>query len=442
MPIFSKRTLQRLINENASFMTKEQLLRHVNGLNRHNENSLSIEWEVVLLNAFNKLGRVTYEPALVGKSRPDLLFCHAAGRELLADIATVSDRGFHEENPVEAFLSELERMKKKYRLAEGTFSWKIGGHREGPFRDQKMKLDLPQKKDFSRIFDEKFHRFMKQIKANPCAPFSHIVRTSGADVWIGYNPGTRFSWGDHPGYTVAYSITRNPIYNALKRKSRQIKDSGYKGYRAIVLCDGGCYLFREKLYSPDAFRMREVVCKFLEETSSVGLVLIVSIQSRLRSPFHSQTELNTHIEFFTNSQECAGFADQLVDELAAAMPKPITDASGAVNHLNGRHAKEGISRYGGWKMEGRKIEISARALLLLLAGQISQERFLKDHRLIPTEEDKAGFNMFEKFYREGRLFEKANIRKAAEEDDDAIVFEFGDPDPAISRFVVGGAGRK
>jgi hypothetical protein len=131
-----------------------------------------------------------------------------------------------------------------------------------------------------------------------------------------------------------------------------------------------------------------------------------------------------------------------VDELAAAMPKPITDASGAVNHLNGRHAKEGISRYVGWKMEGRKIEISARALLLLLAGQISQERFLKDHRLIPTEEDKAGFNMFEKFYREGRLFEKANIRKAAEEDDDAIVFEFGDPDPAISRFVVGGAGRK
>ncbi len=46
MPIFSKRTLQRLIDENSRFLTKEQLLKHINGLNKSNEDSINFEWEV------------------------------------------------------------------------------------------------------------------------------------------------------------------------------------------------------------------------------------------------------------------------------------------------------------------------------------------------------------------------------------------------------------
>jgi hypothetical protein len=52
MAIFCRRTLQRLINENATFLTRKQLVSHVNKLN---DGDLSAEWEVVLLNVFSKV---------------------------------------------------------------------------------------------------------------------------------------------------------------------------------------------------------------------------------------------------------------------------------------------------------------------------------------------------------------------------------------------------
>ena len=230
MPIFSKRTLQRLIDENSRFLTKEQLLKHINGLNKSNEDSINFEWEVVLLNAFNKLGKLSHEPTLAGKSRPDLLFSHPTGTELLAEIATVSDRGFEAENPLEPFLSELTRMRNKYGLKQGSFSWRIEGQREGPFRDQKMKLNLPPRRDIHKLFDGSFHRFMKKIKLDPSLACSHTIKTCGTGISLSYNPGSRYGSGSYPAYTVAYSITRNPVYNTLKRKSGQLKQSGYRGH--------------------------------------------------------------------------------------------------------------------------------------------------------------------------------------------------------------------
>jgi hypothetical protein len=435
MPIFSKRTLQRLINENSRFLTKEQLLKHINGLNKSNEDSINFEWEVVLLNAFNKLGKLSHEPTLAGKRRLDLLFGHSTGTELLADIATVSDRGFEAENPLEPFLSELTRMRNKYGLKQGSFSWKIEGQREGPFRDQKMKLNLPPRREIHKVFDGGFHQFMKKIKLTPILPRSLIIRTSDANISINYNPGGKYSSGSYPAYTVAYSITRNPVYNALKRKSNQLKQSGYRGYRAILLCDGGCHLFRDKLYSPDTFRMSDIICKFLRDTSSIDLILTFSIQSRLK-PFYSGTELYSEIQFFTNSGTLTTFADQLSNELKSLIPKPVLDATNGVNHLKGKHRKEGLSHYGGWQMSGNTIRISARALLDLLAGRVSQKKFFEDHKLTPTETHKDAVNYFERSLKQGRLIDGIKLERSIDEDDDWIVIQFGNPDPAIARLVL------
>ncbi len=72
MAIFSRRTLQRIINENASFLTKEQQVNHVEKLN---EGNLSFEWEVVLLYIFSKFGKVTHEPKFEKcRKKIDILF--------------------------------------------------------------------------------------------------------------------------------------------------------------------------------------------------------------------------------------------------------------------------------------------------------------------------------------------------------------------------------
>jgi hypothetical protein len=70
MAIFSRRTIQRLINENASFLTTKQIKSHVDNLNN---GDLGAEWEVVLLNVFSKLGRVEHEKNFNGK-KPDIYF--------------------------------------------------------------------------------------------------------------------------------------------------------------------------------------------------------------------------------------------------------------------------------------------------------------------------------------------------------------------------------
>jgi hypothetical protein len=46
MAIFSRRTLQRLINENAGFLTAKQLKKHVDSLNKADEHSLGAECRV------------------------------------------------------------------------------------------------------------------------------------------------------------------------------------------------------------------------------------------------------------------------------------------------------------------------------------------------------------------------------------------------------------
>jgi len=116
MAIFSRRTVDRMLRENAAFLTEEQLDQHVARLNTKGFQSLDAEWEVAVLNACSKLGRVQHEPLLDGTSKLDLLFTTKDGSKFLADITTVSDEGLEEKEPVEAFNIELKKRLKRAGL--------------------------------------------------------------------------------------------------------------------------------------------------------------------------------------------------------------------------------------------------------------------------------------------------------------------------------------
>jgi len=95
MAIFSRRALQRLIAENTSILSKKQIRKHVDSLNRMDkERSLATEWEVVLINALSKLGSVVHEKNFGGPRRGDIYF-EAKGNpteSFLADITTISTK--------------------------------------------------------------------------------------------------------------------------------------------------------------------------------------------------------------------------------------------------------------------------------------------------------------------------------------------------------------
>src|SRR5438309_1161792 len=115
MALFTRRRLQRILNENAGFLKPDQLSTSVNLLNSIYDEYLAKEWELAMLNAASKHGHVEHEPGARDERKPDLRFrSNYDGVAFIADVATISDRGFHQENPVdafeEAFWRHLEKM--------------------------------------------------------------------------------------------------------------------------------------------------------------------------------------------------------------------------------------------------------------------------------------------------------------------------------------------
>jgi hypothetical protein len=101
MTLFARRTLQRVLSENARFLTPKQSENACGLLNTPHDNYLATEWEQIILNAASKFGTVEHEP-LLGKSKPDLLFrSNDRSFEFIADIAAPSDKGFDALNPAD-----------------------------------------------------------------------------------------------------------------------------------------------------------------------------------------------------------------------------------------------------------------------------------------------------------------------------------------------------
>jgi hypothetical protein len=156
--IFGRRVLQRPINENALFMSDTQIERHVTFLNLAEGQGASTEWEVVLANCFSKVGDVGYEPDLGGTSRPDRLVSPRGTEPFVAEIVTVSDAGYENDNPVRYFESAFEKLATKKGVDPGGFHFRIGGENVGNFPEQKTRLLVPPKRGIERFVTKNLFR--------------------------------------------------------------------------------------------------------------------------------------------------------------------------------------------------------------------------------------------------------------------------------------------
>src|SRR5260221_6593775 len=143
MAIFSRRILQRLIDENDKFLKKRQTRNHVAELNRGN---IAFEWEVVLLNGLSKVGQVAHEKNFKGTTKPDIYFETRENphHNFAADITTVSDKGLEAQNPFDALQDELIKIVKAHDLNSSSFALQVGrGHGRSYKGGPKVKLKLP-----------------------------------------------------------------------------------------------------------------------------------------------------------------------------------------------------------------------------------------------------------------------------------------------------------
>ena len=249
MAIFSRRTLQRLINENAKFLTRKQIKTHVEKLN---QGDLGAEWEVVLLNVFSKLGNVEHERNFNGK-KPDIYFTSDNNLlDFLSDIKTVSDEGIETKNPQNQLQKRLHKEVEQ-RDIKGHWDIQIGGsYKEARKNGTMIQLKLPALARFDKdIFNENFEEFSALIKQNPEELRKYEIKSESIDLAITYKPSKEWTGsGGYPSYkniTSREHLIQNSIYNGLESKSHQLKSSGYEGVLGIIICDGGSDFLKRSL---------------------------------------------------------------------------------------------------------------------------------------------------------------------------------------------------
>lgn len=424
MALFSRRTLQRIIDENSSFLSPKQIDAVCGRLNSLHDGYLAVEWEQALLNAASKSGSVSHERPM-GKSKPDLIF-RASDRPVrfIADITAVSDRGYENENPIDAFQQEFDRhLSKKNLLVAGGFHVKVDTDSSKLYRGsrERVRLKLPKKRSDwdKRIFDGGFFHFLRNVQSHSEQKHEFDRVSTDVGVHISYDPTKRgFSGGNHLVFTIASHISKNPIYNALKEKGDQIKAAGWDGTAGIFLCDGGCETLTVHRPSWSAYNLEEIVRYFLRQVNSVSFVLVFTVKT-------VSGHLRPAAQLYKNSriQTPSSDLEFVLDRILKSLPIPETTPFQARHAIKSGRGLEG--RMNDAMTIGGKVEMSARELLDILAGkQTVQAVFEKHSSPLP--------NPFAQRLAEGRLISKVTIQHVPEHDDDRVVIEFGAPDPAIS----------
>ncbi len=432
MAIFSRRTIQRLIDENASFLNKAQLENHVKKLN---EGDLSFEWEVVLLNVFSKLGNVVHEPKFANCSRKiDVLFSSKEKDEIkiLADITTISDKFAETENPVEYLEDKLLQIAIKKKLPGG-FGFSIGGNTaQDTFLRKKQELFIPSKKDFDRevFFSAEFKEFINEILQKPYQSSELYITKDRIQLRIIYSLNGITS-STFSTYTEIISLEDNSIWKALIRKYKQLKGTKYKGHIGIIICDGDCESIRSVTSSWYSKTSGDVIRRFLSKKTRVSFVLIIYVEQS--TSFSGKNKIVCNI--FKGKQfdeKLEDFFSYFLKSIEKLFPIPERTPMNAVNFLKAKllfqenaSLNEGESFFGGGVISNNKIKISSRTLLDVLAGKISYDEFPDEYK-----------NFFNRKLTEKKLINELEFEKQSENDDDWIIFKFGEQDLAISPFTV------
>jgi hypothetical protein len=448
MPIFSRRTIQRMLNENAGFLAKGQLGRHVYLLNREDFQSLVAEWEVAVLNAFSKLGKVEHEPDLGGTARLDLLFTptHHPGVSIAADVATVSDEGYEEENPVRDFYVELTSRIAKAGIPGNGFNLTIQSRRPPKFGEN-PKVMLPPRGDFAReIFNADFRAFLRKVKEHPQQPASYFVHTARTSLQLTYTPGQRYFMSHYATYNRATSKKRNPVFNALKLKTqKQLKRVHYSGPKGIILCDGGSNMPNPPGHYSSNFNYNaeDAIKEFLRQNQSVDFVLMISsvwTEDGLHRPWEGRAARTVRVSVVGNKSfdSLPAAVRESMAALEQHFPVPTNTSAGARETLRYRYdSKESRPLAGGLReVNHNQIKLSANAVLALLAGAITQEEFFKAMGFKPwSDEPHAYRNSFEYMLSKKMRIAGVQVEETEHDDDDTLVFNFDGPDPARSPFI-------
>jgi len=425
-------------------------------------------WEVVVLKSLSTLGTLRHEVELSSGRRPDFELQSIVGNSatlIVGDVATVSDAGLDDRNPVGTLRNEITRLARKHRLEANHFQYRIEGGRTGVAgRSSRVQLSLPQKQELREIIRVDVEPFIRDISQQSKNVASYVHNVGDVKFTIQYDNARRYMMGGHPSYTVALSLSNNPLANALAAKIKQLRRAPQSAIRVVVLCDGGCDIMTSDAHTPETFDRREIVRDVLRQSSVLDLVVLVSVKetgfgrtyklalrvefvwtkrtrddssektlpSRLAAAFGWHARRMSKVEQAESREATFLAVERALDRAFKSVPTPQQTPSNA--SIRGMLFQIGPDNIGAYKGGGNSVKISSRALVRLLAGEISSTDFFVQqwggNSVSPHS------NPFQHMFSEGRMIKSVNVENGGDEDDDWLEFEFGDPDAAAAPFVV------
>jgi len=361
MAIFSRRTIQILINENSKFLSLNQIKNHVDKLNLKGkylkrldegnhindlvETYLNTEWEIVLLNVFDKLGNVIHEKEFKkGESRPDIFFISKKNDfEFVGDITCITGKQ-DKDNVLVSFEQEFKKVIDRINLV-GCWHIRSGrNNREVGFRKYAPKIKLVGKQDFeSKIFNTtKFCKFIEDIKNSPEGKHNYCQITENENIQhlklnektlyqneiinlvIDYEPSKYNQiYYSQSNDRKIIDIYENKIYRSLKRKhDDQLSKIGYQGHLGIILCEGISDTFNQGdlVYQSS----RDVINSFLCNHPKISFVLTVTSAKNL---YTYDLEPSITIEFYEGESDnklSEKAIKMLKEDLGKEFPKPTS----------------------------------------------------------------------------------------------------------------------
>jgi hypothetical protein len=442
--LFSRRSLQANLDALKGHLTAVDINRLVERLNAAGRDRVSATWEVALLASFNAEVSTLYEAELPDGRRPDLSFDIAVNdttTSVIADITTISDQGLEDQNPIRLLADEFVRLARKRGINPDRLSVQASGALTGEMGKKKMILHLPSKSKITAFSATHFTPFLENVSTLPTIRHEQIVDDDESKLAIAYDPTQMFFSFGYPSYNVPYSLSKNPLANALHGKSDQLSQASEDSIRLIIITDGGSHMLREsQIPTGNNFQPKSIVDDFLRQSQTVDGVLLIWTDEEHRSfpPSHT-VKLSVRLIFRPNtvkraapSQASQDALRDLLNKVLARLPSPLMTAANAFHRCKETSFLTKI--HGGYRMSGNSLRVPMRQVLELLAGQPSLG--MPQLEALPnTPLPRANWSeFFEQRLKEGRLISSVNVIKDEIEDEDWLEFLFSEPDPAISPF--------
>jgi hypothetical protein len=322
MPIFGRRQLQQMLDELGPWLERGKGKDLLNRLENVRPNqSLPAEYELSITWAVSKIATLEIDRPAGSRTpdiySPDLL----TSGPVIADVAAVDDftlsRSDTMRRACNIINAEADRLlDDSSSHLHFTFREKMGYERSKNGRSEFCRRRLVRR-DFQ--LDDDLRGALRGWLENgrPSQPLS----------WNSPAISVLIEWREfvHPlsNYfctmpSLAYHVRENPLYAALRLKSRQLRGAPDGARRLVFLGDAGCGLLRDlgpRGPSPETFSGGQIILRFLQDYPEIDFVLVVSAK-RERSVSSSQANRAWNSHIFT---QISGIADADVERLNLLM---------------------------------------------------------------------------------------------------------------------------